>query len=64
MTNDCVHILCRKDLRCGRDHMRQQRLAANLVQDFGAPGFKPGTFAGGHDHNGQMMGTVLLLIGH
>ena len=48
----------------GRDHVGQQRIAANLMQHLGPRGFQPRAFTGRHDGDGEPSGGLDSLIGH
>ena len=45
------------DLLRSLDHVRQQRLAGDLMQHFGAFGLETRAFARGHDHDGEVAGA-------
>src|SRR5437016_2370528 len=62
MSNNCVYILCRNYLDRGRDHMRQQRLSAYLVQYLGVFGFEPCAFSRCHDGDGDARSTVGVIV--
>ena len=51
--DDGEDILRRHDFGSRRDHVGQQRLAANLVQHFGSARLQPRAFTGGKDGNGE-----------
>ncbi len=53
MTDDGVYILHRNNFRGRSDHMRQQRLSADLVQDFRMFGFQARAFARCHNCDGN-----------
>ena len=53
VTDDGEDILRRDHLRGSRDHVRQQRLAADLVQHLGMARLQPRAFAGGKNGDGE-----------
>ena len=56
VTDDGEDVGGRDDARSGGDHMRQQRLAADFVQNLGKLRLKPRAFARGHDGDGDAGG--------
>ena len=52
VTDNGVNVFRRDDLLGGGDYMRQQRLAADFVQDFGQFRLQPRALARGHDRDG------------
>jgi hypothetical protein len=50
VSHDCVYVLRRKHLPRGRDHVREQRPAADFMQHLRMPGFETCAFSRRHDH--------------
>src|SRR5262249_36677588 len=59
MTYDHINIVRGNDLHGRSDHVRQQRLAANVMKNFCALGFEPGPFAGRHDYDSEAGGPFI-----
>ena len=53
VTDDHVDVLWRDHLAGRCDHMFQQRLAANLMQNLGPLRLQPRSLARGQNHHGQ-----------
>ncbi len=64
MPDDGEDALRGNHLRRRRHHMRQQRLAANLVQDFGKPRLQPRALAGGEDGNREALLLLWSFLRH
>src|ERR1041385_209256 len=64
MADDHVNMFSRDNLLRRLDHMRQQRLAANLMQYLGAFRLEPGAFAGSHDYDCEIARASYLFLRH
>ncbi len=62
VSDDGIHIAGRNDFGRGRDHVRQQRLAADFVQHLGMLGLQPRPFTRCQDGDGDAGSARLSLF--
>ena len=55
VADDAVDVVGGDEGFGGGDDVEEEGSAADLVEDFGALGFEPGAFAGGHDGDGEVL---------